>query len=159
MSLMSSVCWITILVLTNSKSASKWIERTQSYPVHITGTLWCRMLTTMNPITRYWIANSGIFSCAQPPHTTGEICCWKLEAWEMLFAWHVSQDVCPHPTWWRLDLWQFCHGANGGWWHCWSMSVVGFTTFFGEAVKFPACHVGWNLLRIRDFNLNFCHPT
>lgn len=44
MSLMSSICWISMLVLTHSKSAGKWIES-------IAGTLWCLrlMLTTMNP--------------------------------------------------------------------------------------------------------------
>lgn len=71
------------------------------------------------------------------------------EAWEISCAWHVSQDVCSHQTWWRLDLWQFSHGANGEW-HGWSMSVVGFRIcFWGKQ---------WNLCRIWDFNLDSVTP-
>ena len=71
------------------------------------------------------------------------------EAWEISCAWHVSQDVCSHQTWWRLDLWQFSHGANGEW-HGWSMSVVGFRIFFWGKQ--------WNLCRIWDFNLDSVTP-
>lgn len=67
------------------------------------------------------------------------------EAWEISCAWHVSQDVCSHQTWWRLDLWQFSHGANGEW-HGWSMSVVVFRIFFWAGSSEISAEFGISIL-------------